>query len=111
LIGFLPRQEHRPVATQPRSPSEHYRDAERLLTAAESSLTNSIEVNAALLAVAHAVSRPSRRGGHHAASQHRHPEVAARGSVGCTATTTKPATINKRPAPAPTPAPGHNHSN
>jgi hypothetical protein len=55
LIGFLPRQEHRPVATQPRSPSEHYRDAERLLTAAESSVAESIQVNAALLAVAHAV--------------------------------------------------------
>jgi hypothetical protein len=55
LIGVLPRQEHRPVTTQPRSPSEHYRDAERLLTAAESSVTDSIQVNAALLAVAHAV--------------------------------------------------------
>jgi hypothetical protein len=55
LIGVLPRQEHRPLATQPRSPSEHYRDAERLLTAAESSVTDSIQVNAALLAVAHAV--------------------------------------------------------
>jgi hypothetical protein len=55
LIGILPRQEHRPVTTQPRSPSEHYRDAERLLTAAESSVTDSIQVNAALLAVAHAV--------------------------------------------------------
>jgi hypothetical protein len=43
------------VATQPRSPSEHYRDAERLLTAAESSLTESLQVNAALLAVAHAM--------------------------------------------------------
>jgi hypothetical protein len=43
------------VATQPRSPSEHYRDAERLLTAAESSLSESLQVNAALLAVAHAV--------------------------------------------------------
>jgi hypothetical protein len=43
------------VATQPRSPSEHYRDAERLLTAAESCLSESLQVNAALLAVAHAV--------------------------------------------------------
>jgi hypothetical protein len=43
------------MATQPRSPSEHYRDAERLLTAAESSVTESIQVNTALLAVAHAV--------------------------------------------------------
>jgi hypothetical protein len=44
------------VATQPRSPSEHYLDAERLLGAAESGVTDTtIQIAAALAAIGHAV--------------------------------------------------------
>jgi hypothetical protein len=43
------------MSTQPRTPAEHYADAERLLAAAESSITEQIQNTSALLALAHAV--------------------------------------------------------
>jgi hypothetical protein len=41
--------------TSPRTPAEHYREAERLLGAAESSRTNEIQTTDALIALGHAV--------------------------------------------------------
>jgi len=43
------------MPTQPHTPSDHYRDAERLLAAAESSVTEQLQNTSALLALAHAV--------------------------------------------------------
>jgi hypothetical protein len=43
------------MSTEPRSPSEHYQAAERLLAAAESSITEEIQTSAALIALVHAV--------------------------------------------------------
>jgi hypothetical protein len=43
------------VSTQPRSPAEHYAEAERLAAAAESSITEQIQNTTALIALVHAV--------------------------------------------------------
>jgi hypothetical protein len=43
------------MPTQPRSSAEHYQAAERLVAAAESSVTEQIQTTTALLALAHAV--------------------------------------------------------
>jgi hypothetical protein len=43
------------VTTQPRSPSEHYQAAERLLAAAETSVTDGLQQSAALIAICHAL--------------------------------------------------------
>jgi len=43
------------MSTQPRSPAEHYADAEPLLAAAEGSITERIQTASALIALAHAV--------------------------------------------------------
>jgi hypothetical protein len=43
------------MATQPRSAAEHYADAERLLAAAESSITEEIQQVSALIAIGHAI--------------------------------------------------------
>jgi hypothetical protein len=54
------------MSTQPRTPAEHYADAERLLAVAESSITEGIQTASALAALAHAVltlsPRRARRG-------------------------------------------------
>ena len=44
-----------PISTQPRSPAEHYNDAERLLAVAESSVTEQIQHTSALIALTHAI--------------------------------------------------------
>jgi hypothetical protein len=51
------------MPTQPRTPSEHYQQAERLLAAAESSRTAEIQSVDALIALGHAVlaTAPRRR--------------------------------------------------
>jgi hypothetical protein len=43
------------MSSSPRSPQEHYRDAERLLAAAESSRTEQIQTVDALIAIGHAL--------------------------------------------------------
>jgi len=43
------------MPTQPRSPAEHYADAERLLAAAETSRTDGIQQTDALIALGHAI--------------------------------------------------------
>jgi hypothetical protein len=43
------------MTSTPRTPSEHYREAERLLAAAESSRTAEIQSSDALIALGHAV--------------------------------------------------------
>jgi hypothetical protein len=43
------------MATQPRSAAEHYAAAERLVDAAESSVTEQMQASAALIALVHAV--------------------------------------------------------
>jgi hypothetical protein len=43
------------MSTQPRSPAEHYADAERLLAAAESSVADGIQTVSALIAIGHAL--------------------------------------------------------
>jgi len=54
------------MPTQPRSPAEHYADSERLLAAAESSVTDQLQNTTALIALTHAVltlaPRKARRG-------------------------------------------------
>jgi hypothetical protein len=45
----------RPMSSAPRSPSEHYVEATRLLAAAESSVTDGIQQTAALCAIGHAL--------------------------------------------------------
>jgi hypothetical protein len=43
------------MTSTPRTPADHYRDAERLLAAAESSRTTEIQASDALIALGHAV--------------------------------------------------------
>jgi hypothetical protein len=43
------------MPTQPQPPSAHYQAAERLLAVAEGSVVDTIQSNAALIAVAHAI--------------------------------------------------------
>jgi hypothetical protein len=43
------------VSSSPRSPAEHLQEAERLLAVAESSVTDSIQSSAALIAIGHAI--------------------------------------------------------
>jgi hypothetical protein len=43
------------VPTQPRSPSEHYAESERLLRVAETSVVEEIQTITALLALTHAI--------------------------------------------------------
>jgi hypothetical protein len=54
------------VSSSPRSPSEHYVEAERALAAAESSVAEQMQNSAALIAIAHAIltlsPRRARRG-------------------------------------------------
>jgi hypothetical protein len=51
------------MTSTPRTPAEHYREAERLLGAAESSRTSEIQSTDALIAIGHAVlaTAPKRR--------------------------------------------------
>jgi hypothetical protein len=54
----LTGNEVRPVTTEPRTPAEHYAEAQRLLAAAESSVevaAEQIQQTAALAAIAHAL--------------------------------------------------------
>jgi hypothetical protein len=51
----LTGNEVRPMNTVPRTPADHYREAERLLAAAESSRTAEIQSTDALIAIGHAV--------------------------------------------------------
>jgi hypothetical protein len=60
------------MSTQPRSPSEHYQAAERLLGAAESSVIENIQISAALLALTHAVLTLSPRRARRVERQARH---------------------------------------
>jgi hypothetical protein len=62
------------MATQPRSPSEHYQDAERLLAAAESSITDGIQTVSALLAVGHALLAQAPRRARRVERQARHAD-------------------------------------
>jgi hypothetical protein len=43
------------MSSSPRSPAEHYREAERLLRAAKSSVEQAMQTTAALAAIGHAV--------------------------------------------------------
>jgi hypothetical protein len=60
------------VPTQPRSPAEHYAEAERLVAAAKFSITEQMQNTAALIALTHAVLTLSPRRARRVERQARH---------------------------------------